>query len=104
MRKIVKPKILILSPSKTDESLGAMYISSALKKAGFPVRGALIKKDHVLKVFEKYKPVYVLYSVITGEHKECLSLNGKLKKRKDFFSIFGGPHATCCPEVLSQEG
>jgi len=104
MQNSIGPKILILSPSKTDESLGAMYISSALKKAGFRVKGALIKKDDIFKVFEEFSPDFVLYSVITGEHKECLSLNKKLKKRKKFISVFGGPHATYCPEVISQEG
>ncbi len=97
-------KILIASPAKVDEPLGVMYLSSALKNAGFQVRGVLINKEDVFKVFDEYDPDIVLYSVITGEHLKCLSVNEKLKEKKEFVSVFGGPHVTFAPDFINNNG
>ena len=97
------PKILILSLATTEEPLGAMYLSSALKAAGFTVKGLLIKKENVVKAFEKYAPDIVLFSVITGEHQACLALNKKLKERREFISVFGGWYTTFSQEMINQK-
>ena len=99
-----KLKILIISPSKVTEPLGAMYLSSALKKAGHNVDGLFTEREeNILQSFLEIKPDIVLFSCITGEQNKCVSLNKILKKHSDFISIFGGPHVTFYPQIINED-
>lgn len=100
-------RILLLSPARTDEPLGLMYLSAVLKKAGFEVEGVLFNhEDWTLdRVFDKvdaYQPRVILFSIITGEHVQCIRINTALKERFEFVSVMGGPYATYAPETLAK--
>ena len=97
-------KILLMSPAKTDEPLGLMYISSILKENGFKTKGLLFNKSReyestllsslgdddnfqrIVMAVDDYKPDVIFFSVITGEHNQCISINSKLKKTYNYFS------------------
>lgn len=109
-----------MSPAKTDEPLGLMYISSILKTHDFETLGLLFNKSReyestllsslgeddnygrIAVVVQDFKPDVIFYSVITGEHNQCIAINSKLKTRFNFLSVFGGPHVTFFPEIIEQ--
>jgi anaerobic magnesium-protoporphyrin IX monomethyl ester cyclase len=49
-------------------------------------------------------PFVLAYSALTYMVNEYLAVNRKLKKRHEFFSVFGGPHPTALPEIVEDEG
>lgn len=84
--------------------LGILYLSSAIKKARHEVFICEPSRENVSTKLRKVKPDIVAYSIRTGFHRYYIDLNKRLKKRFDFFSIFGGPHATFFPEMIKEEG
>lgn len=84
--------------------LGILYLSSAIKKAGHKVSICEPSREDVFAKIQKLKPDILAYSLRTGFHQYCIDLNKRLKKRFDFFSIFGGPHTTFFPETIKEEG
>lgn len=99
-----KTRVLFVIKDFIIESLGIMYLSSALKAAGHQTD--IVKAD--IEDFEakvkKFSPHIIGYSVITGHHKFFLGVNSKLKKKFNFISIFGGPHPTFFHELLKENG
>lgn len=84
--------------------LGILYLSAAIKKAGHEVFICEPNREDVFKKVSSIKPMIIGYSLRTGFHRHYLDLNKRLKERFDFFSIFGGPHATFFPEMIQEEG
>jgi len=84
--------------------LGILCLSSAIKKADHQVFICEPSKENVFDKIKEIKPDIIAYSLKTGFHKYYIDLNKKLKKQFDFFSIFGGPHATFFPEMIKEEG
>ena len=97
-------KILFVSASNSDEPLGIMLLSSYLKKHSYEVKGAMSKKENVIEIAEKFMPDIIAFSVITGEEKDLLDLNRKLKEKLEFLSLWGGPHPTFSPEMIEIQG
>lgn len=86
--------------------LGILYLSSAIKKTKHHHEVFICEptRENVVAKLRKVKPDIVAYSVRTGFHQYYVDLNRRLKKQFDFFSIFGGPHATFFPEMIKEEG
>jgi len=84
------------------EYLGIMYISKILKNAGNIIKLHLLK-DPIENILE-FKPDFVLYSLITGDHQKFIEFNKKLKELINFTSIFGGPHPTYFTDMINIKG
>jgi|TARA_B100000315_G_scaffold208219_1_gene203421 radical SAM superfamily enzyme YgiQ (UPF0313 family) len=97
-----------------------MYISSILKQHGNQTLGLLFNQsseygssllsslkgdDHYVRIsstVRAFQPDVLFFSVITGEHNQCIDINSRLKKEFKFVSVFGGPHVTFFPEIIEQ--
>jgi radical SAM superfamily enzyme YgiQ (UPF0313 family) len=86
------------------EPLGLMQLSALLKNAGHEARIAGARNTRLDMLMDSYKPQLVGYSATTGMHRYLIDLNRALKKRRDFISIFGGPHPTFFPEMVEEDG
>lgn len=86
--------------------LGILYLSSAIKRAKHRHEVFICEptRENIITKLRKIKPDIIAYSLRTGFHQYYIDLNRKLKKKFDFFSIFGGPHATFFPEMIKEEG
>ncbi len=98
-------KILFIYKYEYVEPLGIMALSAQIKKKGHEVYFIDLKfsKDHI-KEIEQIKPDIIAYSITTGKHKFYKNLNLELKKKFNFFSVFGGPHCTFFPEFINEDG
>jgi len=84
-------------------SFGTMYLSAVLKKAGHQCDVTSVDYDEAEGVFREFSPDIVAYSAFTGLHLPMVEINRRLKKKFDFFSMFGGPHPTFSPELIEEE-
>ena len=97
--------MLFIAQQIDYEPQGIMHLSSALKAAGHQVELAVATHHDPLEVARKFKPDVAGYSVITGSQRYYLELNRRLKAAiPGLFSVFGGPHPTFFPEMVSEEG
>jgi radical SAM superfamily enzyme YgiQ (UPF0313 family) len=56
-----------------------------------------------LDIVRAFSPDIIAYSITTGMHYTVIKKNLELKEKfGNFFSIFGGPHATFHPEVIEE--
>ncbi len=95
--------LFVIKNTYLIERIGMMTISAVLKKAGHETEVVMTEVEDIYKVMEEYKPDFVCYTLMTGEHEYYLQLNRELKKKFKFFSIFGGIHATFVPETIKEE-
>ena len=97
--------MLFIAQQIDYEPQGIMHLSSALKAAGHQVELAVATHHDPLEVAREFKPDVAGYSVITGSQRYYLELNRRLKAAiPGLFSVFGGPHPTFFPEMVSEEG
>jgi radical SAM superfamily enzyme YgiQ (UPF0313 family) len=83
--------------------MGIMYLASSLKAKGHEVRFADARQvglKGLQSLVDAWKPGIVGYTAMTGEHVALLELSRKLKEDYDHLAVFGGTHATFCPEEL----
>ncbi len=80
-----------------------MYLASAIKP-NHHVSVLEPDKEDIDKKFKTIKPDVVVYSIRTGFHTHYIELNKKLKKKYNFISVFGGPHATFFPHIINEKG
>ncbi len=73
--------------------LGILYVSAMIKDK-HETKICDPNRNNAFKVVKKFKPDIIAYSIRTGYHKYYIDLNRKLKEKFNFFSVFGGPHAT----------
>ncbi|MBL7131091.1 MAG: B12-binding domain-containing radical SAM protein [Candidatus Omnitrophica bacterium] len=85
------------------EPLGIMSLASAIKHK-HKVFVLEPTKENIDEKIAKIRPEVIGYSVRTGFHQYYLNLNKKLKKKYNFISVFGGPHATFFPEMINEDG
>lgn len=97
-------RILFVVTDLVMESLGIMYLSGGLKKAGHEVRLAAVREDDVLDTARCFGPDVIGYGLHSGLQHQLLSLNQRLKEHLDFFAAFGGPHPTFFPEMIDLPG
>ena len=91
-------KILFVENDLRIDKLGILYLSAILKKCGHETRLVQAGREHLHAVMSLYKPDFVMYSLMTGEHQWFIETNRKLKTEFEFISVFGGPHPTFFPE------
>jgi radical SAM superfamily enzyme YgiQ (UPF0313 family) len=99
--------LLIFKDSVATERMAIMQISSALKKSNHSVMLWIMSRNEPAKLHEimrNFKPKVIGYSAMTGEHIPLAKLNLELKKQYDFYTVFGGPHATFCPDFIEEDG
>jgi len=99
--------LLIFKDSVAVERMAVMQISAALKKAGHEVRlwiASVNDPAALHKIMREFKPAVLGYSAMTGEHIPLVSLNSELRKQYEFYTVFGGPHATFCHDFIEEEG
>jgi len=99
--------LLIFKDSVAVERMAVIQISSALKKAGHEVKlwiASVNKPDALHEIMREFKPALLGYSAMTGEHLTLVDLNNELRKRYDYYTVFGGPHATFCHDFIEEEG
>jgi len=98
-------RVLFVADQIDYEPQGIMHLSSALKAAGHQVELAVAAHHDPLAVARDFQPDVAAYSVITGSQRYYLDINRRLKaEMPGLFSVFGGPHPTFFPEMVSQEG
>lgn len=85
------------------EPLGILSLSAAIKHK-HNVYIAEPSKDNLNKKIIKIKPDIIAYSLRTSCHQYYIDLNRHLKKKFNFISVFGGPHATFFPQMINEDG
>ena len=98
-------KIMFIANNYIIDPLGIGFLSHELKKHGHSV--GILKynnnQNKIRSILIKRKPDILAYSLTTGQHRQFLDLNVKVK-RKGMISCFGGPHATFFPEMIKERG
>lgn len=86
--------------------LGILYLISSIRKAGHQCDILFIDLEfNIFSKVKSYNPEVICYSCTTGFHAFYIHFNRHLKKRFNFFALFGGPHATFFPEnLIIEEG
>ena len=85
-------------------TFGPMWLSAVLKKQGHKCDIAGVDYKEAAKAIRDFKPDIVAYTAFTGGHDLMTELNRKLKEKYNFYSMFGGPHATFSPEMIEEDG
>lgn len=99
--------LLIYKDSVAVERMAIIQISAALKKAGHEVRLWIASVNKLIllhEIMREFKPKILGYSAMTGEHITLLDLNNDLREQYDFYTVFGGPHATFCKDLIEEDG
>lgn len=100
-------RVLFIEKQIDYEPQGIMQLSACLKEAGHETFLAIAAQEDPLQVAQEVEPDIVAYSVMTGSHQYYFDLNRRVKavfKDKAPFAIFGGPHPTFFPEMISEPG
>jgi len=84
--------------------IGIRTLCSVLEKAGFTViiMDLSLERNYLNKI-KVYAPDIIGFSADSFSFKYFLELSKKLKSQINYFSIFGGPHPTLMPEIISEE-
>ena len=96
----------LLKNTGMHERLGIMTLSSILKQQGHSVRLLLTEDLAASACIDRIKdfaPHVLAYSIMTGEHTYHIALNQMIRKHYDCFSVFGGPHPTFAPDMISKK-
>ena len=84
-------------------TFGPMWLSALLRKDGHQCSLVGINYKEAEKACMEFKPDIVAYTAFTGGHTPMAEMNRELKKKFNFYSMFGGPHPTFSPEILEEE-
>ncbi len=97
-------KILFIQ-LRLESNMAVMTLSGFLKSMGHETEVLIVEgeKDYVSKISEKIRPDVIGYSTTTPDAKSLTAINNKLKKKLNFFSIFGGAHPTFFPEMIEED-
>ncbi|MDP2749607.1 MAG: radical SAM protein [Nanoarchaeota archaeon] len=82
------------------EPLGIAYLIQILINDGHTVKYFESPRKDFFKRLKKFNPDVLAYSVTTGKHRLCRTLNASLRKKINAISLFGGPHCTFYPEFI----
>jgi len=97
-------KILFFYENYNNEPLGIMYLSSVLKEAGHKTDFFIIGDNiELIKKIKQFKPDIIAISTTTGLHKRYMEISRMIKSSFDTFIIFGGPHPTYFPEIITED-
>lgn len=94
------PKLVMIEQLNA-EMIGPMTLSAVLKAAGYDCELILASQERdLLNAVRRAKPSVLGFSTRTGQHAWCLAQARLLKTALGLPVLFGGPHATACPEVI----
>ena len=97
-------KIAFIEPSVAHvEPLGIAYLGQALLEAGHEPRYFEASRPNFFGRLQVFRPDVLAYSVTTGKHHLCRSLNKIIRSKINAFSIFGGPHCTFYPQFIESD-
>ena len=93
---------------KRQVPLGLLYVGGALRKNGHDVQIFHTTPNEIkrnAKIIIKKDPIFVGFSVITGNQtRYSAEMSKEIKKRSDMPIVWGGPHPTLVTEqCLSEE-
>ena len=100
-------RVLFVEKQIDYEPQGIMQLSACLKQAGHEVFLAIASQEDPITLAQDVEPDILGYSVMTGSHQYYFNLNRTIRQAlgdKKPFSIFGGPHPTFFPEMISEPG
>ncbi|MCS6844674.1 MAG: B12-binding domain-containing radical SAM protein [Caldilineales bacterium] len=100
-------RVLFIEKQIDYEPQGIMQLSACLKQAGHETFLAIAAQEDPVQLAKEIEPDIVAYSVMTGSHQWYFDINRRVKaalKDKAPFSIFGGPHPTFFPEMITEPG
>lgn len=88
-----------------QEYHGIMYLAAALKAAGHECEVFVTSLEkNILGELARFAPRLVGFSCTTGEHLAMARLAGRVRRELGAMTVFGGAHATVCPEIVEHEG
>jgi len=96
-------RVLFLQRYLSQEMLGICYLSTALRRAGHEVEVLLVPDGHWERKLVEFDPGLIACSMTTGDHPFYLRLAARAKERTGAPVIFGGPHPTFVPEIVSED-
>jgi radical SAM superfamily enzyme YgiQ (UPF0313 family) len=88
-----------------NRSIGIMILASLLKEVG--CQSEIVNADFKSienKLDQSDRPTLIAYSTPTVHAGILIELNRQLKKKHEFFALFGGPHPTFFPEMIEEQG
>lgn len=97
-------RILFVEKQIDYEPLGLLYLSSVLRQAGHEVRLAVDSDEDPVAIARAWQPDVLGYSVYTGSQTYYRDLNLRIREVVDAVSVFGGPHPTYFPELVTEPG
>ncbi len=107
-------RILFVAQEISYEPQGIMSMSAVLKQGGHDVALTVADIEDPVAYAVKYQPDIVGYSVMTGSQRGYFDVNLKIREavnplrqsagKKPVFSVFGGPHPTFFPEMVTEPG
>jgi radical SAM superfamily enzyme YgiQ (UPF0313 family) len=87
-----------------DDHIGIMSISALLKLHGYSVEAVNADYGSIKAKLKQGIPTVLGFYTPTIYCSYYLLLNRRIKKEFDVFSVFGGPHPTCVPEMIQEDG
>ena len=98
-------RVLFLSSWLTQEPLGVMYLSAALKRAGHETRMIFVPDPLLPRKLREYDPGVICATTMTGVHTAHAALLRLVKRwAPHAVTIAGGAHPTVVPEYLREPG
>lgn len=95
----MQKRVLFVERNLINEKLGIMYLSAVLKAKGHHANLIQTDKDDLDDFIRDYRPDYVAFSIMTGQHVHALQVARYVKAKYGIPSLVGGPHATFFPEI-----
>lgn len=92
-------RVLFVERNLINEKLGIMYLSAVLKAKGHHANLIQTDKDDLDDFIRDYKPDFVAFSIMTGQHVHALQVARYVKEKYNIPNLVGGPHATFFPEI-----
>jgi radical SAM superfamily enzyme YgiQ (UPF0313 family) len=93
--------VLAIVQQLSVEKIGPMTLAAVLRQAGYEARLVLgMAQRDVVAAVRATGATVVGFSTRTGQHSWCLRVADRVRRELGVPVLFGGPHATHCPEVI----
>jgi len=107
-------RVLFVAQELSYEPQGIMVMSAVLKQAGHDVVLTVADREDPVAFARSFSPDILGYSVMTGSQRAYFDLNRRIRAVLDplraalgqapVLAVFGGPHPTFFPEMISEPG
>ncbi len=99
-----RPRVIFPILDVDTQYIGAMTISSLLKRHGWEVEAVEARHDRLADKLRDGRFTILAYSTPTVYVRHHLELNRRLKRDFKVYSVFGGWHPTYYPQMIEAEG